>query len=804
MVIACVVKTCRNHNKNCDLSFYTFPTQRKQGSTKELEKLISMRLAMWRKASGFSRPMNRSVRICGDHFVSGKPAKLEEPGSIDWVPSLHLPDQPSSMIRGADLEYLTKTEVTEVDFDLRTICSIKKCPSNKNPSWKVKIYPFPRLDSSNYVARVLSEKRLLLWCRMLDTSSRWDKIDLSKLQLCSLHFTSGTMAGLTDVENVDWIPTLNMNRQTRFTDHIAYFDLYNLISLVKDSGVTESSLATELVLQSQQSVIPTLQSANVGETVVTPDTPSSLPKVSVGLKCILCLSPTALKPMNAENKKAVELIFKDTLRVDSELICAMCNKSVGEFSAFYEKVRKSQEKAATVKLKPLVKIEKTISNPLKRSAPAPLPSAPDEKRIHSTDEKRVKLFNVLVSNEFQCKLCYVTLATRPGLNDHLFHAHKVKINCKLCKNSFAPEGYASHKAGCKAQAKAKRQAQQTAGTTITATPIKPKAPGTKVSKQKHSCYICKEFFTPGEIIDHVKTHGIDTVPMKDTMIDYEACKQCHKAVQKQNMKRHMEAHESHRNQMRKLIKEQEDKQRFQCSVCLLEFRTILLMEKHKEKHKLVTMDDRIECPDCNKVMTARYFKYHVMVMHDNEQLPCDKCGKLFSRFALKNHRATTCSDDEQVSCSHCGKTMRAHLLKGHVSKVHSTVTAKCRFCPKEYTSREYAISHERWSHRKEWEEKKREGVKQLELDRDQLEEALGIKPNPNEEDISATCPVCLNVHGTKPYIEAHVRKAHSSEYLSMIMNGIIVSTGDNNTEDFDAAEYISEVMGSTKTEAGAM
>lgn len=62
-------------------------------------------------------------------------------------------------------------------------------------------------------------------------------------------------------------------------------------------------------------------------------------------------------------------------------------------------------------------------------------------------------------------------------------------------------------------------------------------------------------------------------------------------------------------------------------------------------------------------MTAKYFKYHVMMVHNNEQIPCDKCGKLFSRFGLKAHRATTCSDDGMVACEHCGKTMRAHLLK---------------------------------------------------------------------------------------------------------------------------------------------
>ncbi|XP_029719023.2 protein suppressor of hairy wing isoform X1 [Aedes albopictus] len=805
MVIACAVVTCRNHNKNCDLSFFTFPQLGNIGS-REQEKLIAMRLAMWRKASGYKKQMNRSVRICGRHFVGGRPAKLNEPGSIDWVPSLHLPEQPPSKMHGADAEVLAaEKEQAEEILRQNTICSIRFCASNKAPSWKTKIYAFPKLDTTNYVLRVLSEKRLLLWCQMLDRSTQWDKVDLCKLQLCSLHFTSGAMAELTDVENVDWIPTVNMNKQIRFTDHVAYFNLYNLISLVKDSSATGKCVTIDTYSKPQQNAGSVANTINLTGSTPTNASASIAPKMSVGLKCILCLASTALKPINKDQGKAIEQLFKDELQVDSELICATCSKAVFDFSIFYNRVLESQKKATLGKVKSIIKIDPVKS--LKRVAPAAsIPQASP-----APEEKKAKLFNVLVSNEFQCKICYATLATKPGLNDHLYLAHKVKINCKLCKDSFSPDGYTVHKTGCLAQYKAQRQAQRTAAAAaITVKPkpaAKPKAPTITApeSNEKHSCYICKEFFTPSEMIAHVKTHGIDTVPKQDAMKDYEACKQCNKAVQKQNMSRHMEAHESHRNQMRKLIKEQEEKQRFQCSICLLEFRTMALMEKHKDKHKLVTVEDKIECPDCNKVMTAKYFKYHVMMVHDNkEQIPCDKCGKLFSRFGLKAHRATTCGDDEVSSCEHCGRTMKAHLLKSHINKVHSTVMAKCRFCPKEYTSKDYAMSHERWSHRKEWEEKRREGVKRLDLDRGQLEEVLGIRTNTNDDEDTATCPVCFNVHGTKSYIESHVRKSHSSEYLSMVMSGIIVSSGENAAEDFDAAQYISEVLGSSNTETDAM
>lgn len=150
--------------------------------------------------------------------------------------------------------------------------------------------------------------------------------------------------------------------------------------------------------------------------------------------------------------------FIQKLRVESELICANCSKSVCDFHTFYKRVLLSQEKATVRKLKnvftvpqstprriapapqPSAPIETTVvpvdplAKPLKRIAPAPPPSAaPVEKKMRTADEKGGKLFVLLTTNEFQCKLCRATLASKSVLNDHLFLAHKVKISCKLCK-----------------------------------------------------------------------------------------------------------------------------------------------------------------------------------------------------------------------------------------------------------------------------------------------------------------------------------------------------------------------------------
>nr|XP_019558260.2 uncharacterized protein LOC109427210 isoform X1 [Aedes albopictus] len=762
MVVACAVVTCRNHNKNCDLSFFQFPQLGNARSTSEQEQLKKMRLAMWRKASGYRKSMHPSVRICGRHFVSGRPAKLDEPGSIDWVPTLHLPEQPPSRRHGADAEVLAaEKEKAEIILgQQKTICSIKNCSNNKSPSKKTKIYSFPKLDTTNYVRRVLSEKRLLLWCQMVNRRTQWDK-------LCSLHFVSGTMADLTDVENVDWIPTVNVNKKARFTDHVAYFNLYNLISLVKESDSTGKCVTIDTCNKPQQDAkfVANTISSTVSKPMKEPvpiaprceerasgadlQIPIA-PKISVRMRCILCLASTALRPLNEDHRKAIDLLFKNKLQVDSKLICTTCSKAVLDFFIFYNKVLDSQQKAKLGKGKSVVKVDQV--RPLKRVSPADgeqASVAPEAKKPRSTNEKAT------VMHKFRCKICYVTFTSEKGLTDHLCSAHKVKISCKLCKNSFSPDDFKDHKADCFAQNKAQRKPQRATAVPATATTpsaaskpkVKPTVPTIIVlpkPNEKHSCYICKEFYTPSEMTAHVKTH-INTVPKHDPTKDFVTCKQCNKAFRKQNMSRHLESHERHRNQMSQLVTEDESK----------------------------------------------------------EQTVCDKCGKLLGRFGLEAHRATTCGDVEVSSCD-------SHLIKGHVNKVHWMVLVKCRFCPNEYTSKDLATNHERRSHREAWEEKNREGVKRFDLDRDQSDAMLSIQTNTNEEQDSETCPVGLNVHGAKSHIEAHVRKSHSSDYLSIAMSDSIVNCGEDvvedfsAAEDFDAAQYISTVLGSSTPEADAI
>lgn len=144
------------------------------------------------------------------------------------------------------------------------------------------------------------------------------------------------MAELTDVENVDWIPTVNMTKRVCFADHVgelceldkifnytycpfvAHFDLYNLISLVNDSRMTQNCMTIDDFSLPQASAA---ENAKLAEKAAEPVTFPGRPKVFVGLKCILCLATAMLKPLKPEHRQAIEILFKDVSIPITRLSC---------------------------------------------------------------------------------------------------------------------------------------------------------------------------------------------------------------------------------------------------------------------------------------------------------------------------------------------------------------------------------------------------------------------------------------------------------------------------------------------------
>ncbi|KAL1379581.1 hypothetical protein pipiens_014793 [Culex pipiens pipiens] len=82
----CCVSGCDSRKDASGYSFHTFPV------ASEL-RIANCRRKLWHDAvfgKDSARIALKNTKICGKHFVTGKPAKLTETSEVNWIPTLHL------------------------------------------------------------------------------------------------------------------------------------------------------------------------------------------------------------------------------------------------------------------------------------------------------------------------------------------------------------------------------------------------------------------------------------------------------------------------------------------------------------------------------------------------------------------------------------------------------------------------------------------------------------------------------------------------------------------------------------------
>lgn len=145
------------------------------------------------------------------------------------------------------------------------------------------------------------------------------------------------MAQLTDVQNIDWIPTRVLSRSVDFTDHVgkiaiclftmvtntltpsnvlfsAHFDLHNIASLALEDAGCYTEQEEEVMPADEDDSMDQSEQRKVAaaKTTLKQSRPSQpKPQVTVGFKCILCLGNAALKPLTPVDQVALDEFFKD-------------------------------------------------------------------------------------------------------------------------------------------------------------------------------------------------------------------------------------------------------------------------------------------------------------------------------------------------------------------------------------------------------------------------------------------------------------------------------------------------------------
>jgi len=88
----CVVK-CSNRSERDRVSFFRLPAILKRGGSEKIQLSIERRnkwLVAINRADIVTEKKRKWLRVCGAHFITGKPCAIEDIHNPDWVPSLKL------------------------------------------------------------------------------------------------------------------------------------------------------------------------------------------------------------------------------------------------------------------------------------------------------------------------------------------------------------------------------------------------------------------------------------------------------------------------------------------------------------------------------------------------------------------------------------------------------------------------------------------------------------------------------------------------------------------------------------------
>ena len=146
-----------------------------------------------------------------------------------------------------------------------------------------------------------------------------------------------------------------------------------------------------------------------------------------------------------------------------------------------------------------------------------------------------------------------------------------------------------------------------------------------------------------------------------------------------------------------------------CQLCSSSFKTTALYHSHmKSLHPSALLVMWHKCQFCDTLKpTPKMLRHHVKVDHENKDLPCNFCTRIWeSEEALVNHvnkrHHAEAINDKWFKCKECQLIVprKAYLVE-HIINEHASVTIPCSFCSSRFINRKSYNSHVHVVHREE-------------------------------------------------------------------------------------------------------
>ncbi|KAG5881603.1 hypothetical protein JTB14_030300 [Gonioctena quinquepunctata] len=142
-------------------------------------------------------------RVCSRHFITGKPASLEDETNPDWVPSQNMRHSSANFRNNCGAvekkPRLDKRKIKLTESIMPTWCSVTSCGNRSDKTSDVSYHKFPKND-----------KERKLWILMCGKGLEW--VPSQTARICSSHFTKLDFERNLRYELIGGIPRKNLKK----------------------------------------------------------------------------------------------------------------------------------------------------------------------------------------------------------------------------------------------------------------------------------------------------------------------------------------------------------------------------------------------------------------------------------------------------------------------------------------------------------------------------------------------------------------------------------------------------------------
>lgn len=144
-------------------------------------------------------------------------------------------------------------------------------------------------------------------------------------------------------------------------------------------------------------------------------------------------------------------------------------------------------------------------------------------------------------------------------------------------------------------------------------------------------------------------------------------------------------------------KKKQDRKKFECSTCQINFNRHGDLKRHMVKHSNIRP---YKCLVCEKTFKRLSELNSHMQIHSGVKYTCETCNfTTMNKISLRTHNRRIHQRDLRYHCEHCNKGFMSNYdLQDHVVSHLGTKTFICEYCGKAYSQKSYLVAHKRMIH----------------------------------------------------------------------------------------------------------